>query len=626
MFNSWSLGKIASVVLAGMICFGGSAFAAGSSDELLDLIPADSIFAVRLNNFDSTLGEFDTFLTGVSPMSMNMMVRMQLSQLLGSPELKGIDMGGNFGAYAIAKPGQMDPVIKVLVPVSNYAEFAGGNPNVGDPDANGISKVMMNGKEFAVVKKAGNYALFAQAGDLDKSSVVNGIGNSIDDAEMGLALNEPIWGYVNVQKVREVYGQVVVEQMNKIKTMMVDAKAKMEAGLARMEKSRAGMDVNDPDQQKRIKRLDKRIASMRENIKQLENNPMMENLGNVMDMYIRIVETLLKETKSFSLVIEPAADVLTTLETYTAMPGSDSAKVLVADTSGVKADKLINYLQNGAMMNLAGRLNKPLLQKFYGEGISLMGVMTGGEMSSEDVAKMKDMVTDIIDSLGGAVAVSMWADKTASPPFMEDCIIEVSDAVKFNNTVLKGIELWNTSGIMDIYKDMGMETNYVAQMAIYEYKGVKVNSAALKFNATDPNSQQAQIIEKMYGDGFEYRWAVVDGLCVEAIAGDVEAAVKQLIDEVEAGGAIEPASDIKLAMAMLGDGADDFFGTFNVVRMLKMMSAMPSAPVKNVTVESKSNIAFGGKVSDGKVVFKVAVPKTHVSEVMSVFMPKPQAK
>ncbi|MHC4149855.1 MAG: hypothetical protein ACYSR5_10265 [Planctomycetota bacterium] len=154
----------------------------------------------------------------------------------------------------------------------------------------------------------------------------------------------------------------------------------------------------------------------------------------------------------------------------------------------------------------------------------------------------------------------------------------------------------------------------------------KVNSAALTFIPADPNSQEAQFIEKMYGDGFEYRWAVVDGLCVEAIAGDVNAAIKQMIDEVKAGGWSEAASDIKQAVAMLGDGSDDFFGTFNVVRMLKMMSVMPSFPIKNIAIESKSNIAFGGRIGNGKVVFKVAVPKAHLSEVMTVVMPKPVAK
>ena len=628
MFNSRSLGNIVLFVLAGMVCFGGSAFAAESSDELLGLIPAESIVAARLNNFDFTLGQFDRYLAGVSPvpMGLSMMARMQFAKILGSPELKGVNTGGNFGVYAVAKAGQMEPAIKVLVPVSDYAEFVSGNPNVGEPDTNGISKVTMNGQASAVVKKVGNYALFAKAGDSCQLSVDNGLGNIIDAAERGLAVKKPVWAYVNVQKVGEVYGEMIVEQMKKSKTMMSDMKVNMEVMLAGLEKQKAELDVTDPNQKAIIEQLDKQIASTKETIKQFEKNPMMDNFGNVMDMYIRIVETLLNESKSFSLAIEPGADVLTILETYTAMPGSETARVLVADASGAKADKLVNYLQDGAMVNFACRLNKPLLQKVYSDMICLMGVFTAGEMLDEDVAKMREIATEIIDSLGGAMAMSLWVDKTASPPFMEDCIIEVSDAEKFNKTILKGIALWYDCELMNFYKEMGLEMNYVTQMNVYEYKGAKVNSAALLFKAADPNSQEARIIEKMYGDGFEYRWAVVDGLCVEAIAGDVDAAVKQLIDEVKSGGASEAASDIKQAVTMLGDGADDFFGTFNVVRMLKMMSVMPQFPIKDITVESKSNIAFGGKIGNGKAVFKVAVPKAHVSEVMSVFMPKPAAK
>jgi hypothetical protein len=548
---------------------------------------------------------------------------MQFGQILGNPELKGVNTSGNFGAYAVAQPGQMAPSIKVLVPVSDYAEFVSASSNVGEPDASGISKVTINDQSFAVVKKAGNYAVFAKAGDSVNIAVDTGLETAIDTAEKTLAGGQPIWAYANVERIGEVYGEMAVEHMKNSKTMMADMKLNMETMLAGFEKQRAEIDVNDPNQQETIELLDKQIASTKESIKQLDSNLMMENFGNVMDMYIRIVETLLNESKSFSLGIEPGAEVLTILETYTALPGSESAKALVADTSGAKADKLVNYLQDGAMVNFACRLNKPLLQNFYNEAIGLMDVMSGGEMTDDEVAKMKEITTDILDSVGGAMAASLWADETASPPFMEDCIIEVSDAEKFNKTLLNGIELWKNSGFMNFYKKMGLETNFVTQMNVYEYKEVKVNSASLKFKAADPNSQEAQIIEKMYGDGFDYRWATVDGLCVEAIAGDVEAAIRQLIDEVKAGGASEAATDIKQALTMLGDGADDFFGTFNVVRMLKMMSAMPSFPIPDISVESKSNIAFGGKIGDGKVVLKVAVPKAHIGEVIKVVVPKP---
>ena len=410
--------------------------------------------------------------------------------------------------------------------------------------------------------------------------------------------------------------------MNKSKTMMADMKGNMENVLAGFEKQRAELDVNDPNQQATIELLDKQIASMKERIKQFDKNPMMDNLGNIMDMYIRIVETLLNESKGFSLAIEPKAEVMTILETYTALPGSELSKFLVADASGGKADKLINYLQDGAMMNLVGRLNKPMLQKFYGEVIGLMSVMSGGEMTDEDAIEMKEVTADIIDSVGGVMAMSVRANETA-PPFTEDVIIEVSDGEKFNKAVLRGTELWKDSGFMDFYKGMGLEMDYVTQMNVYEYKGAKVNSATLGFKMAEPDSLEAQMIDKMYGDGFEYRWATVEGLCAAAVGGEADSAVKRLIDEVKGGGATETASDIQQAATMLGDGADDFFGTVNVVRMLKMISGMVPLPIPDISAESKSNIAFGGKIGEGKAVLKVAVPKAHIKEVITTIVPKP---
>ena len=55
------------------------------SDELLRVVPAESLFCARVNNFDYTLSRIDQFLAGVSPVPMatSMLVRMQLAQLFG---------------------------------------------------------------------------------------------------------------------------------------------------------------------------------------------------------------------------------------------------------------------------------------------------------------------------------------------------------------------------------------------------------------------------------------------------------------------------------------------------------------------------------------------------------------
>ena len=51
-----------------------------------------------------------------------------------------------------------------------------------------------------------------------------------------------------------------------------------------------------------------------------------------------------------------------------------------------------------------------------------------------------------------------------------------------------------------------------------------------------------------------------------------------------------------------------------------MITSMVPAPVPQVNVPSKSNIAIGGKADNGKMVVNIAIPKEHLSEIMSIFM------
>ncbi len=119
-----------------------------AGDELLQILPAESLFCVRLNNFDDTFGRVDQFLTGVSPMPMgvSMLVRMQFAKMLGSPELNGVNMGGSFALFGVTPAGKppgskpSDMFIGALVPITDYKQFIDGNPNLSPPDANGVSK------------------------------------------------------------------------------------------------------------------------------------------------------------------------------------------------------------------------------------------------------------------------------------------------------------------------------------------------------------------------------------------------------------------------------------------------------------------------------------------------------
>jgi len=78
-------------------------------DAVLSIIPADSIFCVRINNLNQTTGNLDQYIMGVSPMPVSTagLIKGQLGTMFGNPELKGFDVNGSFAAFAFLAPAAM---------------------------------------------------------------------------------------------------------------------------------------------------------------------------------------------------------------------------------------------------------------------------------------------------------------------------------------------------------------------------------------------------------------------------------------------------------------------------------------------------------------------------------------
>lgn len=584
------------VVAALLVLFTASAAwaetaAKSSGDELLAMVPAESLFCVRINNFDYTLSQTDQFLAGVSPMPMgvSMLVRMQLAQLFGSPQLQGINMGGSFAIFATAAPGgSMQPdILSILVPIADYKQFVSGNPNIGQPDEKGISKITGVGGlvtqvgKFALIKPPGSYdKLVALKKSISEGKMAN-LTTALDVAETKQAAEQPIWAYGNIQQVSKTFGPLLFATLQQAKTAM--------AGMPS-----TGMGpIGSPEK--------------------------------IIDIYIKLLETLMKETKSLTIAVNPKPNVLNITETISALPGTDMAKMLVADAAASKENKLLGYLEDGAMMNIAAKVNAPCCKKLYDKAFDLFAPIFGDTTTAEDIAKMKTLSADTIDSLGGPVAMSLFIGTKHKPPFAFKSVLEVKDADKFNKVIEESIALWNKGTLADFYKGLfGMQADYTIKRAADSYKGVSIDSAKLVIKSTDPNSSQAQMITAMYGGGFEYRWAIVDGLCVYAVGGDVDSAIRALIDHVKAGGPKQIGSEMKAALALLPDaGKADVMGTFNYVRMLKMLPAMMGAmmpvPMPEIDIPTKSNFAFAGSVGNGKLTFDIAIPKEHLAEIMAAF-------
>ena len=603
MLKSRRLRDVTATGLLVLFIFAAALHAQSPADnELLKMVPAKTLFCVRVNNFDYTLNQIDQFIAGVSPMPMgvSMLVRMQLANLLGSPQLTGLNTNGSFAVFGVTMPGETtqadaipDIFIGILAPVTDYKQFIEGNTNCTEGDDKGISKITMNGTPVMLAAKAGNYAIMSWANDYDKLVTMTkaisatgsaGLSGILDAAETKQAQTEPIWAYGNVQEVSGSFGTLIAAKIEEIKTISKN----MQAG---------------------------------------QSGTSPASIQNIMNMYSGILNVLMKETKSVSIAINPKPDVLNITETVSAIPGTDMAKMLTADGTSQRENTLLTYLEDGAMANFGATMNTAFWKKLNVRSIDLLAMMSGDSISAENIAEFKTLATNVTDCLDGPLAYSISNDAKNKPPFTLKYVIAVKDEKKFTQLIEKATDIMKTSGLMDFYKSLGIETSFSMKRDVDSYKGISITSAKLTMKSIDANSPQAQMITSMYGDGLDYRWGMTDGLFVCAVSGDVNATIRELIDQVKTDSPKQIGAEMKAAMSLLPEaGKADFVVTFNVLRLFNLATSMIPMPIPPMDVETKSNIVIAGRAADSRMVVNVAVPKQHLMEIVSAVMTMMQQK
>jgi len=210
---------------------------ARTSTEPLQILPADSICAVQIRNFEYTIHTVDRFLTGVSPvpLGLSMLVRMKLAEVLGNPELAGVDTNGTFGLFVqpLAQPSApTDPTknlfVAAIVPVTDYQQFITANPNCSRPDSQGISKISAEKMPGLIVKQVGDFALVTSEAYYDSliriadamaSGRISPLAAAADGPIAQLP-EQPVFVYVNVQAASQILGPAVASQLALAQQMM----------------------------------------------------------------------------------------------------------------------------------------------------------------------------------------------------------------------------------------------------------------------------------------------------------------------------------------------------------------------------------------------------------------------
>jgi hypothetical protein len=514
-----------------------------------------------------------------------MMAKMQLGQGLGNPMLAGVKTDGTFVVFAVAPAGEVkDPEVilkglSVLFPVSDYSQFTSSSPKIGKPDPNGVSK--LEDKDVSVAN-LGNFALlgpstgtFAATAKSLRAGAAKPLAGALDPGEVTAATQSPLWIYGNIQAIAKALGPGISDKIKKAGEEI----SKTQSAAAQ------GMDMK-----------------------------------GFFSMYANLADTLLKETRSVAVTVTPKPNVLVIGATVAALPGTSMANMMTKTTTVKKEWKFLNYLEDGAMMNMAFSGDSSFLIK-YNEWVLNFFPAAGGQPGSDaQIKQIKALHEEMAKAMGNEMAFTFAINGQAKPIFSAKTFFDVKDGSQFTKLADKGAELLNGPGaISDLYASMGMKLGMTIKHATDKYQGATIDTARFTITTKDPNSPQAQMIQKMYGDAIEVQWAIMDGRQgAVAMGADAKADLRKLIDLAKAGGPKQMGNEFKAALDLMPEAKTaDMVATLNYLRMFSaMIPAMMPMPMPQVNFQTKSNLVLAGTVDKGKGTLQVALPKEHLTEIV----------
>jgi len=607
MFNSKCLRNAMLIAMVVLLATGGvwARDAAkprrGGAAGVMSAIPARSLFCVRINRFDATLDSLNAFLKDVAPVDAKAALLSKLTGLLGGDQLRGVNRRGSIAIFALNVQGEStggpmgNIFIGALLPTSKYENFVSRNPNVGEADEQGISTITVNGGPKGLVTNFRRFALLCPPnarGQLIKVKKLlaqrkRSLGAGLDPDTRKQAASSPVWVYLNVKQGAPMIQPMLGGVLGQMKAQLEKAK---ESG------------------------------------EQLPMDPAA--LDGIVDFYGSIFKTVLEGTENVTLAVAPSAEACSVTLGLKPVPGSMMAAVVGEPLEG-DLDHMLGYLEDGAMFNVAGKVDHENLKTTYAGLFKLIGKMIPGGMSEADVEHLEKLITKGIDAMGDSLAVTFGVNSEDSMPFTGKYVIQVKDQEAFKQVLEEELKLMDEGGVLaDLYKGFGIEMDVEVDRDVGTYKGAQIGAAKVGIKVGGDGEMQAEMskmFEKLFGDGLDYRWAFEKGNCVYTFGGDADGMIRELIDQVRAGGPKQIGSQMKEALEVLGNGDKaDVVGTFNFVRYMQMaagfMAAAGEVDLPKLDTPTESNIAFAGRTTEaGNLAFQIVMPKEHLLETKSVF-------
>ncbi len=438
----------------------------------------------------------------------------------------------------------------------------------------------------------GGYALVSAAANqqalVDVKTWISGAGTTplvqrLSADELKRATSSPLWAYANIQTVSKTFGPMLQEKMKEIRKALQQVQA-------------AGQ-------------------------------PMMGQTDTIMDAYMSMLDSLMQETQFVSLSLDPSASVIRTTCVTAAVPDTEMARTLSMDGAPQPQPNLLGYLENGAVMTGVATFSPALLRALTLEYMDFLDAMMRTTASQENIAQIRQLMMGSTDALSGAFAWSFSADLKNQPPFEVRYVATLRDKQKFYQVLEQAPKLMSEDWIADFYKQLGMTVQFELKRNVETYRDVPIDAMHFAMLPVDANTPQAQMIEQIYGAGFDLRLAAVNNLLLYVTSADPQTEIHALIDQAKAGAPGPVPSEIQAALNLLPEAKKaDFFGTYNILRLIQMGLSFAPVPMPQIDMPSQSNIAYAGDIGGGKLQITVAVPKQHVLEAMMVFMKIQQQK
>jgi len=582
--------KKAVVFVISSLCvfLAGPVSAAQTADSLLSGLPADSVAVVRINNLNDAVGKLDAYLAGASPIpvSLSMLLNMQLVAATGDPMLTGINRAGSFAFVAIAT-GEDEVAPGLLIPLTSFDEFK-ANPNITKFDENTSLLSAPDSQVGAFVLTSafgGKYALAVPESEKDNMPALRQaidkpsaqLSGRLSASQLQEATTAPVWAFFNASMVYDKHGQDIGET---IEDMIQSAPG------------------------------DEQTAGM------------MEAAGT---MYAEMFKALGSGTDSLTLALRPEASVLTIDAAVRAKDGSDLAKALQADPAAKNGYALTGFTDDTFAVNAAMKFNQAGIRQLNDMMLSVMETSLSDSISEEQKQQMTDFLDEWMQMMGNEIAFS-FSYAGGKPPVRFREVVALGEGVSAQEMMTEGLDLANS-----IYKMMNLPFELVHTASVETYQGVQIDALTAKFGEGASEDEGMAFVEQIYGkDGLTYYMAQKKNLLILTMGPKGIEEMKSLIDQPAAA---EPSADMKQAIQLLnGSGYNDAAVTVNIIKLMKglgeMMQSMSASGMPNpfanifsgINMQSQSSLIMGARVADGQLGMRIALPKQHLVEVVTAAM------